>query len=188
MADSKTFPTDLTLQTTRCRLRHIDRADLPHIFDATRHPGFNDGMMWGPPAVMEDLLVPHLQNVEAWQAGTSWCFTIETRAERIFIGRIIIRRQYEGAGKIGYWIHPLQQGKGYAKEAAACVVRFGFEQLEMESISADHAVWNTASRRVLEHAGFSFVEHIPHGFTKRGEWVAEDRLAITRDEWVALGR
>lgn len=185
MSNSASLPKSFTLETKRCQLRHIDMADIPHIFDATRHPGFNDGMMWDPPATMEELLVPHQQNVEAWQAGSAYCFTIETKAARDFVGRVAIRFQQHDVWSIGYWIHPREQKKGYASEAAARIVQFGFEQLVLEQITATHVVWNIASRRVLEHAGMHFVEHIPQGFTKKGEWVAEDRLVITRAEWLA---
>lgn len=185
MSHNASLPPSFTLETKRCRLRHIDMDDIPHIFDATRHPGFNDGMMWDPPATIEELLVPHQRNVEAWQAGIAYCFTIETKAARDFVGRVAIRFQQHDFWSIGYWVHPREQGKGYASEAAARVVQFGFEQLALEQITATHAVWNIASRRVLEHAKMHFVEHIPQGFTKNGDWVAEDRLLITRAEWVA---
>ena len=56
--------------------------------------------------------------------------------------------------------------------------RFAFDHLGAKEIRAVHAVWNVASRRVLEKAGFEFVAHIPEGFQKHGQWVAEDMLRL----------
>ena len=73
-------------------------------------------------------------------------------------------------------------------EAAQRIVQFGFEELRAAQIEADHAVWNKASECVLHKLGMTFREYLPHGFQKRGEWVEENRLAITREEWQARPR
>jgi RimJ/RimL family protein N-acetyltransferase len=68
-------------------------------------------------------------------------------------------------------------------EAAAAVLEFGFEVLSASEIEAAHAIWNIASRRVLEKIGMTFVRHLPQGFQKDGQWVEEDLLAISAADW-----
>ena len=63
-------------------------------------------------------------------------------------------------------------------EAAAEILRFGFQQLGSRSIESKHVVGNAPSRRVLEKIGLRFVGHLPRGFQKNGEWLAEDRAVI----------
>ena len=65
-------------------------------------------------------------------------------------------------------------------EAARSVIDFGFERLDAKEISACHATWNQASRRVLQKIGMMFLRHLPQAFEKRGEWVAEDCYSISR--------
>lgn len=71
-------------------------------------------------------------------------------------------------------------------EAAKAIVEFGFTVLETDRIEAYHALWNTASEKVLKKIGMKFVSYIPQGFQKRGEWVEENLLAIEKKDWRAL--
>jgi RimJ/RimL family protein N-acetyltransferase len=65
-------------------------------------------------------------------------------------------------------------------------VQFAFEVVEVEEIASFHAVWNEASGRILEKNGFQFVKHLPQGFQKRGEWVAEKQYLLTKERWQCL--
>ncbi len=183
MSDS--IPLDTVLATRRCRLRAPSEADFPHIFSASRYPGFNDGMLWEPPPNLEALHGPLVTSRASWVAGTAYSFTLETLSEA-FLGRISIRQaDRAGVWDIGFWTHPTQQGQGYMTEAAARVLEFGFTDLEAEAIGACHALWNRSSRRVLEKIGMRFVRHVPEGFQKNGVWVAEDCLCLSRREWAS---
>lgn len=188
------IPKTETLLTNRCRLRYPSAADIPHIWSATRHPGFNDGMQWDPPATLEELHEPLERHQKEWAAGTAYTWTIEHSSSGDFLGRISIRTENRDhrdmrhhadelhRWSIGFWIHPEQQRNGYAAEAASAIVDFGFQRLGARRISAAHATWNDASRRVLERIGMRFVRVNPRGYKKRGEWVAEHEYEITAEE------
>jgi len=175
------FPREHTLDTPRCRLRHVSEADFPHVWSASRVPGFNDGMRWDPPQQEWELLAPYRRTLQQWADDLAYQFTIEERSDGRFIGRIVIRRMAEpDVWNIGFWTHPREQGRGYMTEAARRILQFGFEDLR--------ATWNKASGRVLQKLGMTFQEHLAQGFQKRGQWVAENRLAITRDDWQSRER
>jgi ribosomal-protein-alanine N-acetyltransferase len=55
--------------------------------------------------------------------------------------------------ELGFWIGREWWGKGYAREAAAEVLRFGFEDLGLNRICAHHMARNPAAGRVLLHIG-----------------------------------
>lgn len=139
--------------------------------------------MWDPPEREEQLRRPYERNLAAWQDGSAYCFTIESRENGDFLGRITIRREDGDAWGVGYWTSPAHQGQGFATEALRRVVEFGFRELGARRLSACYVVWNEASRRVLEKTGFRFSRHILEGFQKRGEWVAENEMVLTRQEW-----
>ena len=176
---------DLVLETPRCRLRAPSEADVPHVFSASRVPGFSDGMVWSPPETVEELYGPLERNLAAWRAGTAYTFTVET-SELVFVGRVALRQTAQDGWNLGFWTHPEQQGRGYTAEAATAVLQFGFTRLGAERVEACHALWNLKSRRVLEQLGMVFVRHVPKGFAKNGVWVAEDCLAVSRDAGLYL--
>ena len=55
--------------------------------------------------------------------------------------------------ELGFWVGREWWGKGYAREAAAEVLRFGFEDLGLNRICAYHMARNPAAGRVLLHLG-----------------------------------
>ena len=177
------IPHDTTILSERLRLRRFSKSDIPFIFSATRREGFCDGMCWNPPEAESELLEPYANNVRAWELGTAYTFMLEKRDSGEPLGRIAIRRQEGSLWDIGFWTHPLHQGQGYMTEAAIALIDFGFSRLGASEIQAAHALWNVASRRVLERAGLRFVRYLPEGFQKNGKWVEEDLLSITRQQW-----
>lgn len=55
--------------------------------------------------------------------------------------------------ELGFWIGRDWWGQGYAREAAAAVLRFGFEGLGLNRIYAHHMARNPAAGQVLRHIG-----------------------------------
>ena len=55
--------------------------------------------------------------------------------------------------EIGYELSPDQWGRGYATEAVAAILRFGFDELRVRRIAAWLVADNVASARVLEKNG-----------------------------------
>lgn len=142
-------------------------------------------MLWDPPESEEELRKPYEANIKAWDAGDAYTFTIESTRTGEFIGRISIRRQAEeNVWNLGFWTHPRHQGCGYMTETVEAIIAFGFSDLKASRIEACCALWNRASERVLAKNGMSFVRHIPKGFQKKGQWIEENLMAISRDEWI----
>ncbi|MDR9856260.1 GNAT family N-acetyltransferase [Paenibacillus sp. VCA1] len=56
--------------------------------------------------------------------------------------------------EIGYEIHPDHWRKGYASEAVACILAYGFEALSLARIGAVVYTENAASSRMLIKLGF----------------------------------
>lgn len=73
------------------------------------------------------------------------------------VGAVALRRSApdSGRGELGYWTGPEHWRRGYASEAAAAVVAFGFAALGLDRVEARHLVRNPASGRVLEKAGLT---------------------------------
>lgn len=181
----KSVPLDYCIETERLLLRISKADEVNFVWDATRYHGFNDGMMWNKPESKEELEAITGNVPERWKSGEGYLFTFNEKTNMQPLGRIVIERRC-GGWNAGFWTHPKFQGAGFASEALAGLLGFCFEELELNRVDACHAEWNIASRTVLERNGFRFKGHFEEGFEKDGEWIAQDTLAITRDQWLAL--
>lgn len=109
---------------------------------------------------------------EAW---IQWChewledgeranFAITLKADGTLIGTVEltfrIHLPYKDA-VLGYWIGKPYWNRGYATEAAKAVVAYGFREHEIDTIIADHAERNSASRRVMEKIGMHYNDSFP---------------------------
>lgn len=171
------------LETQRCRLRALHRDDALHIWEASRHPGFTDGMLWNPPETMEEIHAFTDEKLALW--GTEeYCFTIEAKDTGDFLGRITLR----ATGKpdvwdIGYFLHPKAWGKGYMTEAAEEVLRFAFEDIGAASVESRHFLWNEKSGNVLRRIGMTHVGIVKE-VEKNGELVEENKYRMTKEEFL----
>lgn len=93
----------------------------------------------------------------AFNAGERLTFAMVLREEETLIGCIILRLNAsdENAG-LGYWIGKPYWGQGYCTEAARELVRYGFEDLGLHRIHANHFSENSASGEVLRKVGMSY--------------------------------
>ena len=89
----------------------------------------------------------------------------------------------EGWANLSFWLFPEAQGHGYATEAAAHLVAFGFRERGLRRVTANAAAPNEGSIAVLERLGFA------HEGTQRektmvdGEYVDMELFGLLRREW-----
>ena len=88
----------------------------------------------------------------------------------------------DGTVEIGYGVAPSARGQGFATQAVRLLLRRAFDVPEVKCVSAETAVDNPASRRVVEKAGFS---HIGRRDTLEDGTV--DRWTCARREEDAMG-
>lgn len=125
--------------------------------------------MSADPGVMQHLLpFDSPAAVDAWidrqQAHLKthgFCFwAVALKETGDFIGaagllRVVYKAHFAPAVEVGWRLDRRFWGRGYAPEAAARAVRFGFESLALQEIVANTVPANTNSRRVMEKIGMS---------------------------------
>jgi RimJ/RimL family protein N-acetyltransferase len=87
--------------------------------------------------------------------------------------------------EIGFVVNPGFHGQGYASEAAAELLRIGFEEAGLHRITANCDARNTPSSRVMERIGMRREAHFRQSSFEKGEWVDELEYGILADEWRA---
>lgn len=125
--------------------------------------------MSADPAVMEHLLpLVGREASDGWidrqmahLAEQGFCFwALEAKENSAFVGsvgllRVGYKAHFTPAVEVGWRVSRAFWGRGYAPEAAAASIRFGFEALRLPEIVANAAPQNASSRRVMEKLGMS---------------------------------
>jgi len=87
-------------------------------------------------------------------------WAVEERASGAFIGFVGLHQvsadlAFAPAVEVGWRLARPFWGQGYATEAAAAAITFGFEGLDLDEIVAMTTVANLRSRRVMDHLGMT---------------------------------
>lgn len=83
---------------------------------------------------------------------------------------------------VSYFVDAARSGRGLATRAVGEAVRFAFDELRLHRVEAGTAVENVASRRVLEHNGFTRVGLLRRHLRIRGEWLDHYLWELLEDD------
>ena len=86
-------------------------------------------------------------------------------------------------GEIGYVFHPDASGRGYATEAAAALLDFGFRECGFHRLFARLDPENRGSVGVVERLGLRREAHFRQNDRFGGRWGDEMVYAVLRGEW-----
>ena len=164
------------LRTARLILREFSLEDAPEVqrlvgeWEVARpllivpHP-YEDGMA-------QEWIATHRP---AYEAGERVTWAVALREEGALVGSITLHlHPLHDNAELGFWIGKPYWGLGYATEAAEEVVRYGFEDLALNRIHAQHFGSNPASGRVMRKVGMS-LEGVRPEHLKKWE-TYEDRV------------
>ena len=168
----KIFSNIPTLHAARIALRPMHSIDAEDMYDYAKREEVTEFLLWSPhPSV--SYTRDYLRYVEGRYAlGDFYDWAIIDQESRRMIGTCGFTKinTDHDSGEIGYVLHPDFWGKGYAVEAARCVMDFGFEILGLHRIEARFMKGNERSLRVMEKLGMSFEGyHVDEIFVK-GEY------------------
>lgn len=115
-------------------------------------------------------------------------YAVELRAEDRVIGHILFHPWYAPhIYEIGWVLHPRYHGQGYTTEAAAALLRYGFESLRVHRVIATCQPENTPSWRVMEKLGMRREGHLRQCIQRDdGTWWDEYFYALLADEWFEM--
>ena len=91
------------------------------------------------------------------------------------------RDVYRKSGELGYWLGEDFWGRGIMTAAVQRICQEGFERFDLVRIYAQPYAYNTASRRVLEKAGFTLEGVMRRGVYKNGQVQDYCMYALLRD-------
>ena len=83
---------------------------------------------------------------------------------------------------------PALWGKGYGSDAVNALVDFAFGELRLERVWLGTDAENVRAQRAYEKSGFRVEARLRNAYVDRGRFLDEVRMALLRDEWLALTR
>lgn len=174
------------LETPRLRLRPLELSDTSSIQKAAGAREIADTMISLPhpyPAGEAQRYVAR-QHAER-EAGCSVTFTIEQKADGWFCGLVEVRDidREHSQGELSFWLAVETWGRGYMSEVVQAVVRYVFEDLDLNRLFAYHMLRNPASGHVLVKSGFKQEGLLRQRVRKWGQFEDVALWAILRQEW-----
>lgn len=153
-----------TFETERLILRGWRIEDLDDLYEYAKNRDAGVMQGWEPHSSKEASLSALISFIES---GAAWAVVL--KENRKVIGHLKIspdenRGKYL-AGYISYALSAEYWGKGYMTEAVKRIVRFVFEETELDLLTAFHFPHNTRSKRVIEKCGFRYEVTIKQGRT-----------------------
>ncbi|MGH7476655.1 MAG: GNAT family N-acetyltransferase [Longimicrobiales bacterium] len=180
-------PEPTVLETPRLRLRPLADAEVDALQRLADDLDIARNTLRVPhPYRREDAEQFFTQQAGAWARGDAAAFAITYRGAGGLIGLCGLHLAHEhGRAELGYWIGREFWGHGYATEAAAAVVRYGFETLRLNRIHAGHYPHNPASGRVLEKIGMRHEGRLRQHVRRFGRTLDMELYGVLRQEFEA---
>jgi isoleucyl-tRNA synthetase len=91
----------------------------------------------------------------------------------------------EGTIEISYQLPKNAWGKGYATEISDAIIRYAFDNFDIDKVCAATVADNLASKKVLHKNGFTLIDTIKNGYPKGGFTTSYEccYYELTREYW-----
>ena len=146
------------LKTERLILRPMRMRDAEDLFAYAKDPEVSRHVLWDAHRSIRDSRQFLRAAIRQYRRGLPGSFAITLRDSGRMIGTIgfmWINTDYKSA-EVGYSLSRDYWNKGIMTEALREVIRFGFEDLGLNRIEAQHETDNPASGKVMQKAGMTF--------------------------------
>lgn len=87
---------------------------------------------------------------------------------------------------IGYWIDPEFEGKGIVTKSCKNVIKYAFDELNLNKIFLHCDVENIKSENIAKRLNFSFVKEIKNHYERYGNYFDAKEFVLTKKDIVPL--
>ena len=158
----------IRLEGKRIVLRELEEKDAERLFLLAKEKD-----------IARFTMVPHPYSIEMAKEFIDKTFdkienslTVELKETKEIIGMcslVRINKESRNA-ELGYWIGKDFWRKGYAEEATRVIIRWGFEIIDLERISARVLHQNIPSKNLIEKLGFAYEGRERKAILRFDEW------------------
>jgi RimJ/RimL family protein N-acetyltransferase len=120
---------------------------------------------------------------EVFQKGKWVDLAIERRRDGRVIGMLSMVRNQHRQGEIGWALGVDYRSQGYASEAAAALIQYGFSVLKLHRFQSQTNSKNTDSWRLMERLGMRQEARLREAVDQDGEWLDRLIYGVLAREW-----
>ncbi|MGW0892035.1 GNAT family N-acetyltransferase [Saccharopolyspora sp. NPDC002578] len=178
------------IQTDRLTLRPFAEGDVADVFAFESLPEVAR-YLYNEPRTSEDcaaLVAERAERTSLRAEGDSVVLAVDLHGTVIGHVSLAWLSEQHRQGAFGFVLHPGHQGRGYATEAAAEMLRIGFDRLGLHRIIGRCDTRNTGSAGVMERLGMRLEARFVESEIFKGEWGGELHYAMLAAEWRASAR
>jgi RimJ/RimL family protein N-acetyltransferase len=182
-----------TLHTERLVLRAFTLDDAPTLSQLAQAREVARTMLNLPHPFEEGMSEEWIRGLRPmFESGKGTTFAVVLREEGTLVGTVSLYTRApdgtavqgeEGTGLLAFWIGVPYWDEGYATEAVAEVVRYGFEERGLQRIRANHFGSNAASGRVLRKVEMSHAGTRPNYYEKWGNLEDREEYLLHVRDW-----
>ena len=180
------FPEIKELLTEDLRLRKVRKEDAALYFQriGSREPVVRY-MLFQPHKDISESVASVEKALRRYAEGKCYRWAIALREDDSIIGIIELLRFDEETGtcSFAYMIGDAFWGKGYGTQALKTALDFGFEEMVLNAVEADHMDANPASGAVMRKVGMTHVRTDKEKYQKNDTVYDAPVYRITRQDW-----
>ena len=175
----------MELTTDRLRLRPWEDSDAARLYELAKDPAVGPAAGWPAHKSVEESLQVIQENLQAPET-----YAVLRKDDNLLIGCAGFRfgedacSEKDDEPELGYWIGKEYWGRGYAPEAATCLIDHSFADLSCKAVWCCCYEGNEKSKRVQEKLGFTYVKTDPEGDTLLGYKLPEVENVLKRESWL----
>ena len=145
------------IETERLLLRQFTMDDLDDLYFIYSHPDLSKYLSNEQPLRLDQTRAAINSIIESWQQHKFGVWAVVYKKHRKLIGHCGLKfLENTPEVQIGYLLLKDYWRRGFGTEAAAAVLKYGFDVVKLERIVAIAKPENIASRRVMEKVGMKY--------------------------------
>jgi ribosomal-protein-alanine N-acetyltransferase len=144
-----------TIETERLKMGNISNKDVPKIIEYAGNKKVAERTLEIPHPYLKEHALFWINSIkEGLETKTKYTFGLRLKNSTELMGAmgLILNTKFNRA-TLGYWVAEPFWNKGYATEAAQAIIKFGFDELQLNKIYATHVMENPASGKVMMKCG-----------------------------------
>lgn len=173
-------------QTERLTLRRLRETDFAPFFDYLNDPAVAKYQTWEAyTAERAKEVIEEQATLNPGIPGQPFLFAVELTDTRSLAGHVVLTvlEKDHLQAEIGFTFAREFQGQGLAREAAARVLDYAFQDLKLHRVIAITDCENLSSVALLGRLGMRREGHYIQNIWFKGKWGDEYLYAVLSDEW-----
>ena len=174
------------LETKRLRLRRLQMRDAQDIFEYSRDPLVAKHVLWDAHRTVADSRAYIRYMQRRYRESDAYSWGIEWKETGKIIGTIGFMwiQDDNNAAEVGYSLSRAYWNRGIMTEALSRLLEYGFEDMCLNRIEAQHETENPASGAVMRKCGMQQEGVLRSRLFNKGRDVDVVVYSVLRQEWI----